>query len=64
VTVPAAALVTTAAGQTAVVLASGELRPVEVAASATGMAVVDGVEAGEPVRTPGELPDGSGADGR
>lgn len=64
VTIPAAALVTTAAGQTAVVLPSGELRPVEVLASATGMAVVDGIEVGEQVRTPGELPDGVGADGR
>lgn len=56
VTVPAAAVVTTAAGDTVVVLATGELRPVEVVASASGTAVIEGVEAGARVRTPGELP--------
>jgi peptidoglycan hydrolase-like protein with peptidoglycan-binding domain len=64
VTVPAAALVTTAAGQTGVVLDSGQLRPVEVVASASGVAVVEGVEVGEQVRTPGEIPAESGPDGR
>lgn len=56
VTVPAAALVTTASGDTAVVRPSGELQPVEVVASASGLAVVEGVEAGEQVRTPGKIP--------
>lgn len=62
VTVPAAALVTTAGGELGVVLAGGEFRPVTVVASASGTAVVEGVRVGEQVRTPGEL--GPGEDGR
>lgn len=64
VTVPAAALVTTAAGQTAVVLNSGELRPVDIVASASGLSVVEGVEVGEQVRTPGEIPAAADPDRR
>lgn len=55
-TVPASAIVTNADGQPAVVLASGEVRPVEVVASATGVAAVAGIEPGDQVRVPGELP--------
>lgn len=52
VTVPAAAVTTNASGQTGVILASGEFRPVRVLASATGMAVVTGLEPGAQVRNP------------
>ena len=55
-TVPAAALATTAAGQTVVVLESGELQPVTVVTAARGMAVVEGVADGARVRIPGEVP--------
>lgn len=54
VTVPVAALVTTADGTTVVVTAAGELREVTVRAAASGVAVVDGLPAGVQVRTPGE----------
>jgi hypothetical protein len=64
VTVPAAAVVTTAAGETVVVLEDGELRPVEVVASASGVAVVAGVQPGEQVRAPGEVPDQARGDAR
>jgi hypothetical protein len=55
VLVPAAALATTADGQTVVVLESGELQQVSVVASASGMAIVEGVDEGQLVRTPGRL---------
>lgn len=64
VTVPAAAVVTTAEGDTAVVLESGELRPVTVVASASGVAVVEGLEVGERVRAPGALPSADGDEDR
>jgi peptidoglycan hydrolase-like protein with peptidoglycan-binding domain len=54
VVVPASAVVSTSDGQTVVVTAGGELVPVTVEASASGMAVVGGVEAGTQVRTPGQ----------
>src|SRR5690606_33887002 len=60
VTVPAAAVVTTADGDTAVVLESGEVRPVTVVASASGVAVVEGIEVGERIRAPGALPSAAG----
>jgi hypothetical protein len=50
--VPVAALVTSASGDLGVVLADGATRPVEVVASADGLAVVDGIEAGTVVRIP------------
>ncbi|MGH8827473.1 MAG: peptidoglycan-binding protein [Jiangellaceae bacterium] len=56
VTIPASALVTTAIGDIGVVLASGDLHTVTVIESASGLAVVEGLGAGERVRTPGELP--------
>lgn len=55
VTVPAAAVVTAADGGTGVVLESGEFRPVTVLTGASGLVVVEGIEAGTRVRTPGEL---------
>jgi hypothetical protein len=55
VTVPAAAVVTDASGRTGVVLESGEFQPVTVVAGASGMVVVEGIEAGTRVRTPGQL---------
>jgi len=54
VVVPAAAVVTDAAGRTGVRLADGEFHPVELLASATGSAVVVGIEVGMQVRTPGD----------
>lgn len=62
VVVPIAAVVTTADGETAVVLGSGDVRPVTVISSAEGIAVVEGVAVGETVRTPGLIPDGEVAD--
>ncbi|MEZ3162124.1 peptidoglycan-binding domain-containing protein [Microbacterium sp. BWT-B31] len=50
--VPSAALVTEASGQTAVITADGQRVPVTVVASARGMSVVEGVEAGARVRVP------------
>lgn len=55
VTVPAAAVITDASGRTGVVLESGEFQPVAVVAGASGLVVVEGIEAGTRVRTPGEL---------
>jgi peptidoglycan hydrolase-like protein with peptidoglycan-binding domain len=55
VVVPAAAVVTNAAGRTGVVLESGEFHPVTVVAGASGMAVVGGLAVGTRVRTPGEM---------
>jgi hypothetical protein len=55
VLVPAAALATTADGQAVVVLESGELQQVSVVASASGMAIVEGLGEGQLVRTPGRL---------
>lgn len=54
VTVPAAAIVTRADGTTLVQLADGRWQPVAVLASASGMAVVNGLTAGTQVRTPGQ----------
>lgn len=51
--VPASALITTAEGQTAVVDAEGTRIPVVVEASAKGMSVISGAEAGLKVRVPG-----------
>lgn len=64
VTVPTAAVVTTADGQTAAVHESGELLPVSVVASASGTAVVEGVDAGQRVRVPGDIPAGEERDSR
>lgn len=50
--VPSAALVTLADGATAVVAEDGARVPVEVSASARGMSVVEGIEAGAQVRVP------------
>lgn len=50
--VPSAALVTGADGQTAVVTEAGDRVPVSVVASARGMSVVEGVDAGVRVRVP------------
>jgi peptidoglycan hydrolase-like protein with peptidoglycan-binding domain len=55
-TVPASAIVTTADGEPAVIDADGGIQPVEVVASAQGLAVVEGIEAGDKVQVPGELP--------
>ena len=60
VSVPAAAVVTTAAGRTVVVLDDGSLRPVKVVASGSGVAIVAGLEVGDLVRTPGAVTDESG----
>jgi len=54
VVVPAAAVVTTADGTTAVRLADGTVQPVTVVASAVGSAAVSGLEVGTQVRTPGD----------
>lgn len=54
VTVPAAAIVTSADGATLVHLADGRQQPVTVLAAASGIAVVDGLTAGTLVRTPGQ----------
>lgn len=51
--VPSSALITTANGQTAVVDAEGTRIPVVVEASAKGMSVISGAEAGLKVRIPG-----------
>lgn len=56
VVVPAAAVATAADGSTQVRLETGEVRPVTLVASASGSAVVEGVEAGTRVRTPGDVP--------
>jgi peptidoglycan hydrolase-like protein with peptidoglycan-binding domain len=53
VVVPVAAVASTADGQTVMATASGDLVPVTVVASASGMVVVEGIEAGTQVRTPG-----------
>ena len=50
--VPSAALVTGADGQVAVIAETGERIPVNVAASARGMSVIDGVAEGTRVRVP------------
>jgi len=50
--VPSAALVTGADGTTAVVTTAGDRIPVTVTASARGMSVVEGVDAGTRVRVP------------
>lgn len=55
VTVPAAAVVTSADGRPGVVLESGEFRPVTVVAGASGLVVVEGIDEGVRVRTPGRL---------
>lgn len=55
-TVPASAIVTTADGQAAVVLGNGAVEPVDVVASAQGLAAVEGIEPGDKVQVPGELP--------
>jgi peptidoglycan hydrolase-like protein with peptidoglycan-binding domain len=52
VTVPAAALVTTADGRVGVRSPSGAFLPVTVVVSASGMAVVTGLQPGDQVRTP------------
>ncbi len=52
--VPSAALVTTSDGTIAVIDETGARTPVTVVASARGMSVVEGVEAGVRVRIPGE----------
>lgn len=58
---PSAALVTDATGDIAVIAADGERIPVEVIASARGMSVIEGLDAGTRVRVPGEeSPDASG----
>jgi hypothetical protein len=54
VTVPAAAVVTAADGREGVVLDTGEFVPVTVVQGAGGMVVVEGIEAGTRVRTPGD----------
>lgn len=55
VIVPAASVVTRADGTTGVVLAGGEFRAVTLGAAARGMAVVEGIESGVKVRTPGDV---------
>lgn len=52
--VPAAAITTDAEGQTFVLTGAGERREVRVVGASGGQAVVDGVVAGEVVRSPGE----------
>jgi len=54
VVIPAASVVTTADGTTAVRLADGTVLPVHVVASAVGSAAVSGIEVGTQVRTPGD----------
>lgn len=54
VALPVAAIASTADGQTVVVLESGERVPVVVVASASGMVVVEGLDAGTKVRVPGD----------
>ncbi|QSB14302.1 peptidoglycan-binding protein [Natronosporangium hydrolyticum] len=56
VAVPASAVVTTATGETVVVMESGDLQQVTVVAAAAGMAVVEGIELGDLVRAPGTDP--------
>ena len=56
VSVPAAAVVTTADGRTGVTLADGTFREVKLGTTASGLIVVDGVADGEPVRVPGQEP--------
>lgn len=53
VTVPAAAVITDAAGGTAVVTEEGETIQVELLAGAGGIVVIEGVEAGQRVRVTG-----------
>lgn len=54
VVVPLAALVTDADGSTGVITADGQRSKVTVKASARGMAVVEGLAAGNAVRVPGQ----------
>ena len=54
VVVPVTAVASTADGQTVVVLESGDRIPVQVVVSASGMAVVEGLDAGTMVRVPGD----------
>lgn len=59
--VPMAAIQTAADGSTFVTLDSGDIAPVEVIASHAGLAVVDGVEAGQVLLLPfGSPPEGTG----
>ena len=52
--VPSSALITEAGGQTAVIDESGSRLPVEVTASAKGMSVITGVDAGTKVQVPAQ----------
>lgn len=52
--VPSSALVTNANGTTAVIDQNGDRHPVTVEASAKGMSVITGVDAGTRVRVPGQ----------
>lgn len=54
VVVPTAAIVTDAEGATGVVTETQTFQPVTVVASADGMSVVSGIEAGQRVQVPGE----------
>lgn len=52
--VPSSALITEAGGQTAVIDEAGSRLPVEVTASAKGMSVISGVDAGTKVQVPAQ----------
>lgn len=54
VTVPTAAIVTDASGATGVLDEAGQFTPAELIESASGMAVVEGIDAGTRVRVPGD----------
>lgn len=56
VTVPTSSIVTSVNGQTAVVSDTGKTILVTVIAGANGMVIVEGVDAGQIVRVPGEIP--------
>ncbi|WP_166345309.1 peptidoglycan-binding domain-containing protein [Phytoactinopolyspora limicola] len=53
--VPIAALVTDAAGSTGVIRESGDFHPVDMVEYASGLAVVEGLDAGSRVRVPGDV---------
>lgn len=60
VVVPSSAVVSSPTGELAVVRGNGSLVPVTVIASSDGVAVVEGIEAGEVVRAPALVPQTGG----